>query len=66
VPGATLVLRELRKFIFTGLFSVLSYFKTNMNSFCYLVKEVKEQIMLSLTGSIMGQCIFNNYIVLQV
>lgn len=64
--GATLVLKTLMKFIFTAPFSVISYFKTNMSSFHYLGTKVKEQIMLSPTGSIIGQCIFNNYTVLQV
>lgn len=66
MPGATLVLKELMKFIFTGPFSVISLFKTNMSSFHYVATEVKEQIMLSPTGSIMRQCIFNNFTVLQV
>lgn len=64
--GATLVLKTLMKFIFTAPFSVISYFKTNMSSFHYLGTKVKEQIMVSPTGSIIGQCIFNNYTVLQV
>lgn len=66
VLDATLVLKGLVTFIFTGSFSVTSYCKTNTSSFHYLIKKVGEQIMLSPAGSVMGHCIFNNYTVLQV
>lgn len=65
MSGATLFTKGLMILIFTGPFSVISYFKKNMSSFHYLVTKAKEQIMPSPIGSIMRQGIFNNYTVLQ-